>query len=76
MSVFSSSQLYIGYIIDSGEAYNYSKVQVWVPSLNGAYNLGSFMGAGENLGNDLGLQQLYELRNSERKQLVLHNYQS
>lgn len=71
MGVFSSSGVYTGYIIDDGEAYGYSKVQVWVPSLNGSYNIGSFKGVGENLGNDFGLQQLYELRNSERKFVVL-----
>lgn len=66
MGLFSSSQLYIGYIIDDGEGYGYSKVQVWVPSLNGSYSLGSFKGVGQNLGNDFGLEQLYALRNSER----------
>lgn len=63
--IFAASQIYIGYVIDSGDAYNYSKVQVWVPSLNGSYSFGQFQGPGENLGNDFGIKELYELRSSE-----------
>lgn len=57
-----SAGLYTGYVIDDGIAYNYAKVQVWVPTLNGTYKFGKFKGIGANVGNDIDSIDLMELR--------------